>query len=257
MSTIPHAPHGVPVSTRDGWRTFEHRALTRRTAGCLAAFVMACAAVVGPWMVRNAVSVGHWGLTEEYGSVALIERFAFNDMTAREFLLAFPYCLPTVGPPLVDAAFGKGAMDRFVYYTPDSFFHAGRNTRDKLVEEHGRLDPLIGGIVRDEMRSNWWRHLLVSVPLGWCGLWVGGAFGLLLVPLFAAATVLARGPPQRLLLIYSAPAIAMLGLHALIANGETRYNLILIGPLATAGAWAALRMAGRGKHQAAAKAGSR
>src|SRR5579871_2288467 len=36
MSTIPHAPHGVPVSTRDGWRTFEHRALTRRTAGARA-----------------------------------------------------------------------------------------------------------------------------------------------------------------------------------------------------------------------------
>ena len=37
----------------------------------------------------------------------------------------------------------------------------------------------------------------------------------------------------------------MLGLHALIANEDTRYNLILIGPLAVAGAWGALRLAGR------------
>ena len=44
-------------------------------------------------------SVGKFALTEEYGSAALIERFAFDDMTAREFLLAFPYCLPEIGEP--------------------------------------------------------------------------------------------------------------------------------------------------------------
>jgi len=182
-----------------------------------------------------------------------MQRFAFNDMTAREFMLAFPYCLPAIGPPLVQAAVGQGAMDRFVYYTPRSFFHAGRNARDKLVEAHGRLDPLIGGLVRDEMRDHWWRHLLVSVPLGWCGMWVGGVLGLALVPLFAVAAVLARGTSHRLLLIYSVPPFMMLGLHALIANQYTRYNLILIGPLATAGAWAALRGLARSRREAVAE----
>ena len=219
--------------------------LTGRAAAHVAAFILACGAVVSPWMVRNAVSVGHWGLTEEYGSATLIERFAFNDMTVKEFVLAFPYCLPAIGPPLVDRAFGEEAMARFVYYTPKSFFHVGRLTRDKLVEAHGRLDPLIGALARKEMHDNWWRHLLVSLPLGWCGMWVGGALGLILVPLFAATAVLARGISHRLLMIYSAPPVVMLGLHALIANQYTRYNLILIGPLAVAGAWGALRLAGR------------
>jgi hypothetical protein len=125
-------------------------------------------------------------------------------------------------------------MERFVYYTPHSFFHTGRRIRDKLVEAHGRLDPLIAKLTGQEMRKNWWRHLLVSVPLGWCGMWVGGALGLLLVPVFVATALLARGASHRLLLIYSAPALAMLALHALIANHYTRYNLILIGPLVTA-----------------------
>ena len=203
-----------------------------KAVGCAAGFVIACAAVVSPWIARNAVSVGHWGLTEEYGSATLIERFAFNDMTAREFFLSFAYCLPTVGPPVVEATFGKQAMERFVYYTPKSFFHVGRGIRDKLVEAHGRLDPLIGGIVREEMQKNWWRHLLVSVSLGWCGMWVGGTLGLLLIPAFVAGVLMARDAQLRLLLLYSAPAFAMLGLHALIANHYTRYNLILIGPLA-------------------------
>ena len=82
------------------------------------------------------------------------------------------------------------------------------------------------------MQKNWWRHLLVSVSLGWCGMWVGGTLSLLLIPAFMVGVLMARESKLRLLSLYSAPAVAMLGLHALIANHYTRYNLILIGPLA-------------------------
>ncbi len=218
---------------RWGWRP-----ATRHVA----VFALAFAAVVGPWLARNAVSVGKWGLSEEYGSAALIERFAFNRMTAREFALAFPYCLPKIGEPIVDATFGPAAMERFVYYTPRSFFHVGRAERDRLVETYGRLDPLIGGIVREEMRERWWRHLLVSVPLGWCGMWVGGYLGLLLVPLFVAACATALRRSKPLFLLYAAPPLVMLGLHAAVANHYTRYNLILIGPFCVAAAWMLERM---------------
>ena len=88
---------------------------------------------------------------------------------------------------MINWAFGPQAMERFVYYTPKSFFHVGRAHRDKLVEAHGRLDPLIKDLIRDEMRERGWRYLAVSVPLAWCGLWVGGLLGLALVPLFACS----------------------------------------------------------------------
>jgi hypothetical protein len=201
------------------------------------AFAVAWLLVVGPWLVRNAVSVGKLGLTEEYGSAALIERFAYDDMTAREFTLVFPYCLPEIGEPVVDWAAGSGAMDRFVYYTPRSFFHVGRLHRDKLVEAHGRLDPLIGQMIRDEMRERWWRYLLVSLPLAWCGLWTGGLVAFVLVPLFACACVAAVRRSRPLFLFYAAPAVVMLGLHAAVANHYTRYNLILIGPFSVGAAW--------------------
>src|SRR3954470_7909321 len=188
-----------------------HKWAWRQIGRQSAAFAIGWMVVVSPWLVRNALSTGHWGLTEEYGSATLIERFAYNDMTAREFLLAFPYCLPEIGPPLVERAFWPGAMDRFVYYTPHSFFHAGRNNRDTLVAAHGRLDPLIGGIAREEMRQNWWRHLSVSVPLAWCGMWVGGWLGLALVPFFAAACIASVRQSRWLFLSYAAPAVAMLG----------------------------------------------
>jgi uncharacterized membrane protein (DUF441 family) len=201
------------------------------------AFALAWLVIVGPWLVRNAVSAGKWGLTEEYGSAALIERFAFDDMTAREFMLAFPYCLPGIGEPVVNWAFGPQAMARFVYDRPGSFFEVGRLHRDKLVEGHGRLDPLIKDLIRDEMAQRWWRYLLVSLPLAWCGMWVGGWFGLALVPLFGCACVMAVRRSKPLFLLYAAPAVVMLALHAAVANHYTRYNLILIGPFAVGAAW--------------------
>jgi hypothetical protein len=209
------------------------------------AFALAWVVVVGPWVVRNGLVVGKWNLTEEYGSASLIERFAFDDMTAREFALAFPYCLPLIGPPAVAWAFGPGAVQRFVYDTPGSFFQLGRLQREQLVEAHGRLDPLIATVIGDEMRQRGWRYFLASVPLAWCGMWVGGALGLILVPLFAWACVSALRRPQPLFLIYAAPALVMLGLHAAVANHYPRYNLILIGPFSVGAAWIITRFGSR------------
>ena len=158
------------------WVVHSHWKYTARLAMALA---VGWTAMVGPWLVRNAISTGHWGLTEEYGSAALIERFAFNKMSLQETLLAFPYCLPGIGEPLVETAFGPKAMERFVYYTPDSFFHVGRAHRDKLVEISGRLDPLIGAIAKQEITQNWWRHLVQSATSVVRN--VGSAIGSLLV----------------------------------------------------------------------------
>lgn len=201
------------------------------------AFLAACLVVVGPWIVRNHFAVGKWGLTEEYGSAALVERFAYNEMTVAEFIRAFPYCTPGIGDLAFDRVDGKDSMHRFLYNTRGSFFDIGRGRRDALVQQHIRLDAVIGGIVADEMRTNWWRHLLVSIPLGWCGMWVGWLWSLILLPLFGWAVVRSLQRSQPLLLLYAAPAIVMLGLHAAVANHYTRYNLILIGPFCIAAAW--------------------
>jgi hypothetical protein len=203
------------------------------------------AAMMSAWAGRNAVSVGKFGLSEEYASAALIERFAYNDMSTREFFLAFPFCTPGLGELAFDTVYGTDSMHRFVFHTPGSFFHVGRDRRDELVNEHGRLDPLIGGIVRDEMRTNWWRHLLISIPLAWCGMWPGWIVSLALAPLFAWAGIRALIERRFLLLMYAVPPIAMLGLHGLIANHYTRYNLILISPYAIGAAWIMLDIVAR------------
>jgi hypothetical protein len=211
--------------------------LSAGIAAKAAVFALAFFMVMGPWMVRNALSVGKLGVTEEYGSASLIERFAFDDMSAREFALAFPYCVPAIGAPIVSALFGEGAMLRFHYDQPGSFFEVGRAARNVLMAEGGKLDPVIGGVIRQELRQNWWRYLLVIIPLAWCGMWVGSIFSLFLLPAFALGCVRAQRASRSSLLLYSAPAFMMLGLHAAVANHYTRYNLILIGPLSIGVAW--------------------
>ncbi|MGE0038985.1 MAG: hypothetical protein AB7S93_25600 [Xanthobacteraceae bacterium] len=226
----------------------------RATATQCLLFAVAFAAVLGPWIVRNGVSAGKWAMSEEYGSAAIIERFAYDDMTWREFLLAFPYCLPEIGEPIVDRTFGPRAMERFVYYSPQSFFHVGRAHRDQLNAANGRLDPLIGDIVRDEMRERGWWYFAVAIPLGWCGMWIGGYLGLLLVPTFVWAAVAALRRDRPLFLLYAAPPFVMLGLHALLANHYTRYNLILIGPFCASAAWIMTSVAARARSRWRARA---
>jgi hypothetical protein len=128
-------------------------------------------------------------------------------------------------------------MARFQYDLPGSFYLIGSGQRWALIAEHKRLDPIIGEVFRTEMKDNWWRYILVSVPLAWCGMWAGGWLGLLLVPMFAATCVAAVRRSKPMFLLYAAPALMMLGLHAALASHYTRYNLILIGPFSAGAAW--------------------
>jgi 4-amino-4-deoxy-L-arabinose transferase-like glycosyltransferase len=198
----------------------------------LSAFSIAFGCLVGGWIARNAISVGKLGFTEEYGSAVLIERFAYNTMSVREFFQAFPYCTPGLGELAFDKEGGNDSTHRFVYWTNGSFFHLGRDRRGSLLDEYGRLDPQISGIAREEMRTNWWGHLLVSIPLAWCGLWAGWIASLFLVPLFVWACLRSLRERPPMFVFYALPALLNLALDGLIGNHYTRYNLILIGPYA-------------------------
>ena len=116
---------------------------------------------------------------------------------------------------------------------------------------------MIGSIVRDEMRQRGWWYFAVALPLGWCGMWLGGYLGLLLVPVFAVAAVTAVRRSKPLFLLYAVPPFVMLGLHAALANHYTRYNLILIGPFCAGTAWIMMLAAARWRSRWQARAPAR
>ena len=117
-----------------------------------------------------------------------------------------------------------------------------RAQREALVKAHGKLDPLIGGLFREQLQSNAAGYVMSTVPMAWCGLWVFQVWGLLLLPVFAAALVSAirRAP---LFLVYAVPALAIVGVHAAAANHYPRYNLMLVGPISVGSAWIICRVA--------------
>ena len=77
-------------------------------------------------------------------------------------------------PAAVNALAGKDAMRRFEWDAPGSFFAEGRARRNALVAQHGKLDPILGDLLREEWRQNGLRHVAVAIPLAWCGAWVSG-----------------------------------------------------------------------------------
>ena len=193
-----------------------------------------------PWQVRNYVSVGKFALTEEYGPQQLVERMGYNTMTLREGLMAFPAGLPQIGVSMTAALFGTEGMRRFGWSEPDGFYETGMRRRHQLIAEHGRIGPIIVPLMLAELRENWWRWILTTIPIAWCGLWVGQLWGLLLIPVFGAVAVSAIRRGQTLFLLYAFPALAMGLVHGAVANQNVRYNIGFMGPISIAVAYAVL-----------------
>jgi hypothetical protein len=203
------------------------------------ALMLACALTISPWFIRNVVSVGKFGMTEEYGAGIIIERLGYNKMTLTEGLLAFPACIPQIGNDIVSKVFGERVMNRWGWSGSNTFFGSGTERRAALMAQ-GRLDPVIGKILTVDLRDNWWRHALTSIPIAWCGLWVGHLWGLIFIPIFMAGTAIAVRRRNSLYFAYLFPALGMGLVHGLLANHAVRFNIGFIGPIAVGVAYVAL-----------------
>ena len=77
-------------------------------------------------------------------------------MTAREFFEAFSVLHARYRLELAfDLVNGNDSMHRFACFYQGQFFNTGRDRRNALLEQYGRLDPLISGIILDQLRANW------------------------------------------------------------------------------------------------------
>jgi hypothetical protein len=222
-------------------------------AARIAVFAVCFGLTLLPWQVRNSISVGKFALTEEYGPQQIVERFGYNKMTLREGLMAFPAALPQIGVSLTAKLFGTEGMRRFGWSEPDGFYVSGMERRHRLLAEHGRIGPIIVPLVLAELRENWWRWILTTIPIAWCGLWVGQTWGLLLIPLFAGVAVVAIRRRHALFLTYAIPALAMGLVHGAVANHNVRYNIGFIGPISVAAAYVVLLAASRWRRSVAAE----
>ncbi len=127
------------------WRDAARR---RTLAPACAALVVAAWAVTLPWMLRNAVQVGHFGISGRYGEVLAI-RAEYGRMTWAEARGAFAYYLPDL--PLLGGTVRDRAMRwlepenfgyaRFDRNNPEGFYRRTKNQTGEVAARADQLDP--------------------------------------------------------------------------------------------------------------------
>ncbi len=183
------ARHEPDARLRPGWRAI----------AALAVFVLCAAGVVLPWIVRNALVVGHVSLTHGYDSHTLVQRISFDSMTWREYGLSYLCWLPD-GAGLGQVLLGPHACDRFGWdERPDTFYSLGMGPlmRDTLAAAGGWNRHLGYLLTHFILREPLW-HAAVTVPLALRGMWIDHYWGLLLGPCCVLLTLHAlRGTWRR------------------------------------------------------------
>ncbi len=222
----------------------------RASAGALA---LGAGLVLAPWLARNWLVLGQFGLTRSYASHTLAQRIAFDMMDRREYALAYVCWLPD-GRGIGSMLAGAHACDRFGWDDPTSFYRLGmRHMVPETLAASGGYEHHLGYLLHHYVFRMMLKHLLVSVPLALRGAYVSHWWGLVLFPLALGATLRALGRGTAFaplpFLIVALPAWAMLAFNAAVAVNQVRYNLMLVPAYAVAGglaaAWVGRRAAAR------------
>ncbi len=223
-------------------------AATGLRAGVRRAILPACLllgylAVTLPWAARNAVQVGHFGLSQGYGAAVLMERVTYNRMTGREWALGWIYDLPDFGDALARRLAGDAAIARLDWARAGSLYDQGTQRRAEAFGDYRGMLPSTGEMLREMAADPLW-HGMVTLSFIWRGFWVGQywMFGVLLaLPLAMGA--MRRSISPGAVLAYAALPILMLVAHAGASINQVRYNLALIYPGGLVLAFAAMGLA--------------
>jgi 4-amino-4-deoxy-L-arabinose transferase-like glycosyltransferase len=215
----------------------------RRAPLPVMAFLGCAALVIAPWILRNDLVVGRAALTYGYDSHTLVQRIAFDTMTAREYALSFVCWLPD-GNEIGNGLGGRGACDRFGWDEhANSFYVLGlRHMLAETLAEAGGYAHHMHYLLHTYILRMPVKHALVSIPLALRGAYVAHWWGFVLC--FACLWWTGRALRSRRdfyfdnvsFLMVALPAWFMLALNSAVAVNQVRYNLMLIPAYAVAGA---------------------
>ncbi len=202
-----------------------------------AAFALAGAVVLAPWIIRNAVVMRDARLTAGYGPEVLVQRIAFDEMSWAEYRLSFLCWLPD-GNGMGSLLFGPGACHRFQWADrPDNFYAIGNGPlKEQAVAAAGGWPHMLPYLLHTYILPHLFKFAMVTVSLALRGAWVNRYWGLILMPICLWLTFRALRRRDALFLAASLPAWFMLLFTAGVAVNQPRYNLMLIPPFALSGA---------------------
>jgi len=220
-----------------------------------AAFGLAFALLVSPWLARNAALFGQPSLTVGYAAQALSSRLSYNAMRDREFLAGWIYFLPDFGDSLAERLFAERDYARLKFGNPEGFLGSERARIRDAIEAAtgvrpahnaagGERSPLAFALERYVLTEPW-QHARVSLLLAWRGLFVEKLFGLAGALCLAGLLLFGRDRAlEQQLALLALPGLLVLGFNANVSVNIPRYNMLLLLPMALAIAQVLLRAAG-------------
>jgi 4-amino-4-deoxy-L-arabinose transferase-like glycosyltransferase len=201
-----------------------------------ATFLLGGATVIAPWVARNAAVMSRPAMTSGYASMILAQRVAFNQMSWREYALAYLCWLPD-GNGMGSLLIGQNSCARFQLDAhSDSFYGIGNTTfMQSSIAVAGGPDRQFDYLMQNFVLAQPLWHAMVTIPLALRGVWIDHYWGFVLSAFCLLLTLRALRSGDDALLILTLPGWFMLVFHAAVSVNQTRYNLMLTVPFAIAG----------------------
>ena len=203
--------------------------------GLVACIIFIC--VLAPWSARNIEHFNSPTLTGgNYGEIILSQRVVLNQMDLREWLGAFVYWIPDFGDSLAKRVLPESWYGRHLRTHPDSF----RKRSDIMIAQAVKPAESSGMeyLLREEVLAHPIKHLMVTIPLTWRGVFIAKYWGIIGALAYLALLIRCIRNRDWLLVVASVPAWLVVIFHAAISVNVPRYNLVLIGLYALA--WASI-----------------
>jgi len=210
------------------WKRSEFK---RVAAGVLALTAgTACISLI--FLTRNVIQFGFWGLSDPtYLSLSYAYRFTYNAMNWTEWLASWIFFLPDFGDNLTKSLFGQDVVDK-LGWGPDSYFIYGRDVLHSKALAASSEKTVSAYLLKNYFFNDIVKSIAVTASLMWRGLFVGNLFGLVAVILAGPMLYCAKPKIRQALILLLLPCLIMVGVHALVSIGITRYSIPLIVPYA-------------------------
>jgi 4-amino-4-deoxy-L-arabinose transferase-like glycosyltransferase len=204
----------------------------KRGTATLAAFLFAGIFVITPWIIRNAVVLGHPAITSNYAEMALTQRVAYDEMSWEQFAV-FNLCSLPDGVGMGSVLIGPRACNHFGYeIRPDTFYGIGSTT---ILHSSGFAAGGTNYIIYHYIIRHPIWHAIISIPMAMRGLWIDHYWGFVLTMFCIPLTVRGLRNFDPATLIITLPGWFMLAFYAAVSANQTRFNLMLIIPFSLAG----------------------
>lgn len=204
----------------------------------LGALILGFVIIISPWAIRNKIQFDDYTLTSgQYAEIILSQRVSYNRMNWKEWAVSFIYWAPGFGDNLAEDLFSKEDYER-LSWAPGSYYDEGwKILYHQYVEAAGGKENALRHIVKEELIDNAFKHVMVSIPLAWRGVFFSKTWGMLgFVCTIILLVHMQRRKDYRFLLL-SLPFVFMVMFHAGLSVSIARYNIHLMLLYALSMAW--------------------